>query len=61
MALAPDVEKLKEQFFEAMMEATVPLQNGPDREITFQALIAAAELLKERFAQELDELRQEGD
>jgi hypothetical protein len=61
MPLPPEVEQLKERFFEAMVEATAPLQQGPDREITLQALIAAAELLSERFAQELDELRQEDD
>ena len=61
MPLPPDVERLKERFFEAMVEATAPLQDGPDREITLQALIAAAQMLSERFAQELDELRQEDD
>jgi hypothetical protein len=30
-------------------------------EMTLQALIRAADMLKERFEQELDELRQEGD
>jgi hypothetical protein len=29
--------------------------------VTLQALIRAAEMLKERFEQELDELRQEAD
>jgi hypothetical protein len=61
MDLPPEILKLREQFFEAMVESTAPLQIGPDREIILQALIAAAELLSERFAQELDELRQEGD
>ena len=44
-----------------MLEATFPLQAGPDQEITLQALIGAAEMLKERFEQELAELRQEKD
>ncbi len=61
MDLSPEVLKLREQFFTAMVEATAPLQGGPDREITLQALIAAAELLSERFARELEELRQESD
>ena len=38
-----------------------PLQEGVDQEMTLQALIRAAEMLKERFEQELDELRQEAD
>jgi hypothetical protein len=54
-------QKLRDQFFQAMLEATFPLQKGPDQEITLQALIRAAEMLKERFEQELEELRQEAD
>jgi hypothetical protein len=53
--------ELRDQFFKAMVEATSPLQKGSDQEITLQALIQAAQLLKERFEQELDELRQESD
>lgn len=52
---------LQQQFFTAMVEATAPLQDGADREITLHALIRAAEMLKDRFEQELDELRQEAD
>jgi hypothetical protein len=55
-------QKLRDQFFQAMLEATFPLQKkGADQEITLQALIGAAEKLKERFQQELEELRQEAD
>jgi hypothetical protein len=61
MELSPKDQKLRDTFFKAMLEATFPLQPGPDQEVTLQALIRAAELLKERFEQELDELRQEGD
>ncbi len=61
MDLPPQVKKLRDQFFQAMVESTAPLQQGPDREITLQALIAAAQMLSERFAQELEELRQEAD
>lgn len=61
MDLPPAVKQLRDRFFQAMVEATAPLQEGPDREVTLQALIAAAELLSERFAQELEELRQEAD
>ena len=53
--------ELRDRFFRAMVEATFPLQAGLDQEMTLQALIRAAEMLKERFEQELGELRQESD
>jgi hypothetical protein len=54
--------KLQDEVFHAMLEATFPLQErGPDRETTLLALIRATEMLKERFEQELAELRQERD
>ncbi len=61
MALSPAEQKLRDQFFQAMLEVTFPLQKGPDQEVTLQALIQAAQMLKERFEQELEELRQESD
>ena len=61
MTMTQDERELRDRFFTAMVEATGPLQDGPDREVTLQALIRAAEMLKERFEQELDELRQEAD
>ena len=57
----PEVRKLRDQFFQVLAEATAPLQQGPDREVTLQALIAAAQMLSERLAHELEELRQEAD
>lgn len=61
MELSPAEQTLRDRFFKAMLEATYPLQTGPDQEMMLQALIRAAEMLKERFEQELDELRQESD
>ena len=61
MASSPNEAKLRDQFFKAMLEATFPLQKGPDQEVTLQTLIQAAQMLKERFEQELEELRQESD
>lgn len=53
---------LRERFLQAMIEATFPLQKAvPDQEVALTALIDAAALLKERFEQELEELRQEAD
>ncbi len=61
MTPSPTEHELRDQLFKAMLEATYPLQHGPDQEVTLQALIQAAQMLKERFEQELDELRQESD
>jgi hypothetical protein len=61
MPVVQSERELRDRFFQAMVEATYPLQAGLDREITFRALIDAAQMLKERFEQELDELRQESD
>jgi hypothetical protein len=61
MSLLQSERELRDRFFRAMVEATFPLQAGLDQEMTLQALIRAAEMLKERFEQELGELRQESD
>ena len=56
---SPAVQALKERLFQAMLQATLPLQEGPDPEVTLEALIEATAMLRERFEQELAELRQE--
>jgi hypothetical protein len=61
MDLSPKEKELRDQFLKSMLEAALPLQAGLDQEMTLQALIRAAEMLKKRFENELDELRQEGD
>ena len=61
MNLSQEERELRDRFLRAMLEASLPLQAGLEPEITLQALIRAADLLKERFEQELDELRQEAD
>lgn len=61
MQLTQAEHELDERFLNAMLQATFPLQAGLDQEVTLQALIRAADKLKERFEQELDELRQESD
>ena len=61
MPPSPAEQKLRDRFFQAMLEATFSLQKGPDQEVSLQALIQAAQMLKERFEQELEELRQESD
>ena len=53
-------QQLRERFLIALIEATHPLQNeGPDREVTLELLIEAADLLKQRLQGELQELRSE--
>jgi hypothetical protein len=59
MALSPEHERTREQFFIALAEATVPLKDGPDCEVTLEVLIEAAQMLKEHLEAELAELRQE--
>jgi hypothetical protein len=61
MDLSHEEKALRDRFLQAMLESAIPLQEGLDQEMTLQALIRAAELLKQRFEQELDELRQEAD
>jgi hypothetical protein len=51
----------RERFLLALIEATFPLQQGPDREVTLELLIDAAGMLKEHLEAELAELRQESD
>jgi hypothetical protein len=55
----PEQQKLREQCFRALLEATFPLKGGPDPELTLELLIQAAQLLQEHLEHELEELRQE--
>ena len=52
-------EGLRDRFFRTLLEVTFPLQGGPDPEVTLEALIEAAQMLKDHLEQELAELRQE--
>ncbi len=59
MSPAPGPQELQRQFFEKLVDAVLPLQPGPDPEVTLEALVGAAELLVEHLRQELAEIRQE--
>ena len=61
MDLSHEEKELRDRFLRAMLEAALPLQASLEPEKTLQALIGAADMLKQRFEQELDELRQEAD
>jgi hypothetical protein len=57
--MSPEEHKLRDQFFQTLLEATFPLQQNPDPEVALEALIDATHLLHEHLQRELDELRQE--
>jgi hypothetical protein len=79
MALSAEEQQLRARFFKVLLEATLPLQPGPDcsnwsigmpektlplqpnpsHEMTLEALIDAAQMLKEHLQGELEKLRQE--
>src|SRR4051794_23364400 len=59
MSLSEPQRQLRDRFLQAMLEATFPLQKGPDPEVILEALIEATDMLRERFEQELGELRRE--
>jgi hypothetical protein len=60
MKRPPEQLELREKLLLALIEATFPLQHGPDREVSLELLIEAAGMLKDRLEAELAELRQEG-
>jgi hypothetical protein len=59
MTLSAEGQPLRDHFFKVLLEASLPLQAGSDPEVTLEALIDAAGMLKEHLQRELDELRQE--
>ncbi|MCI0456865.1 MAG: hypothetical protein L0Z62_07800 [Gemmataceae bacterium] len=61
MPLSPAAQSLQERFFRQLLEVVRPLQQGPDPEVTLEALIEAVEVLRDRLEGELAELRQESD
>ena len=59
MSMSPEEQVLRDRFFKVLLETTYPLQNGPDPEMALEALIEAAQMLREHLERELNELRQE--
>ena len=59
MDVSQDRQQMRERFFLALADATMPLKAGPDPELTLEVLIEAADQLREHLERELDELRQE--
>jgi len=59
MSMSPEEQMLRDRFFKMLLEATYPLQNGPDPEVALEALIEAAQMLRQHLERELNELRQE--
>lgn len=59
MAHGDQHTKLRDRFFQAMLEATLPFKPGADPELTLELLIEATRLLEEHLEHELEELRVE--
>ena len=59
MPLSSEGQELRNRFLAVLLEAARPLQVGPDPEVTLEAMIEAAEQLRDRLRAELAELRQE--
>ena len=59
MASSPGEAELRQQFFQSLLDAAFALKAGPDPEVTLEALIDAAQMLKEHLEKELEELRLE--
>ena len=62
MAADTKRSELSERYLLALIEATFPLQKeAEDPEVSLEALIEAADLLKQQLQKELQEWRQEQD
>ncbi len=59
MTLSPEVASLRDHFLHVLLDATRPLHQGPDPEITLEALIEATGVLRDKLRAELVELRME--
>jgi hypothetical protein len=59
MPLSPEEKKLRDRFFQTLLQATFPLQQNPDPEVAMEALIDATQMLTEHLQRELAEMRQE--
>jgi hypothetical protein len=59
MDLSRTQTELRNRFFRALVDAVLPLKDGPDPELTLELLIQAAGMLREHLEQELDEIRLE--
>jgi hypothetical protein len=61
MALSHVAQQLRDEYVRKLIEAAAPLQQGADLEVALEALIEATQIVKEKFEQELAEVRQEAD
>jgi hypothetical protein len=59
MELSQAQSELRNRYFRALVDAVLPLKDGPDPELTLELLIDAAGMLKEHLERELDEIRLE--
>jgi hypothetical protein len=61
MPLSQAARQLRDQYVKALLDASLPLQKSADVEVALEALIEAAQIVKDKLEQELAELRQETD
>jgi hypothetical protein len=61
MALSKVAQQLRDEYVRKLIEAAAPLQQSADLEVALEALIEATQIVKEKFEQELAEVRQETD
>jgi hypothetical protein len=61
MSLSQAAQQLRDQYVKALLDVALPLQKNADVEVALEALIEATQIVKEKFEQELTELRQEAD
>jgi hypothetical protein len=59
MPFSLEEQRLRDQFFNTLSEAVLPLQTGPDPEVSLEAMIEAVQMLQDRLRRELAEFRQE--
>jgi hypothetical protein len=59
MPLSLEEQQLRDQFFQTLSAAVLPLPSGSDPEVTLEAMIEAVQMLQDRLQRELAELRQE--
>jgi hypothetical protein len=59
MALSSAAGELRDKYVRILLDAALPLQQANDHEVALEALIEATQMVRDKFEQELAELRQE--
>ena len=59
MPLSAEAQALRDRLFLTLQAAALPLQQGPDLEVSLEALIDAIQMLQDKLRRELTLLREE--